>query len=65
MRTYFQSVSSRIMFDHLGVLQPFEPPKLAEPWADLAKLLALARRDNVVVKISGAGTLGKDQFPYK
>jgi hypothetical protein len=31
----------------------------AEPWSDLPKLLALARHDNVVVKISGAGTLGR------
>ena len=26
---------------------------------------ALARHDNVVVKISGAGTLGKEAFPYR
>jgi L-fuconolactonase len=26
---------------------------------------ALARHDNVVVKISGAGTLAKEPFPYK
>jgi predicted TIM-barrel fold metal-dependent hydrolase len=57
--------STRIVVDHLGLLQPFEPPKPAEPWADLPKLLALARHDNVVVKISGAGTLAKEPFPYK
>jgi hypothetical protein len=28
--------------DHLGLLQPAEPPPPAEPWADLPKLLALA-----------------------
>ena len=57
--------NTRIVVDHLGLLQPFEPPKPAAPWADLPKLLALAAHDNVVVKISGAGTLSKEPFPYK
>ncbi|MBI2740091.1 MAG: amidohydrolase family protein [Rhodospirillales bacterium] len=57
--------NTRIVVDHIGLLQPFEPPKPAEPWADLPKLLALAKYDNVVVKISGAGTLAKEPFPYK
>jgi predicted TIM-barrel fold metal-dependent hydrolase len=56
---------TRIVIDHLGLLQPFESPKPAEPWADLPKLVALARYDNVVVKISGAGTLAKEPFLYK
>ncbi len=55
---------TRIVIDHLGLLQPFEPPVPAEPWADLPKLLALAAYDNVVVKISGAGTLSHQRFPY-
>jgi len=37
----------------------------AEPWVDLPKLLAVARYDNVVGKISGAGTLAKEPFPHK
>ena len=57
--------NTRIVIDHLGLLQPFEPPKPAEPWADLPKLVALARHDNVVVKISGACTLSHEPFPYK
>ena len=57
--------NTRIVIDHIGILQPFEPPKPADPWADLPKLLALAKHDNVVVKISGAGTLAKEPFPYK
>ena len=57
--------NTRIVIDHLGLLQPFEPPKPAEPWADLPKLVALAKYDNVVVKISGAGTLSQQPFPYK
>jgi L-fuconolactonase len=42
-----------IVIDHLGLLQPSEPPPLAAPWADLPKLLALAAYPNVRVKISG------------
>jgi L-fuconolactonase len=57
--------STRLVIDHLGLLQPFEPPPPAEPWADLPKLLALAAHDNVVVKISGACTLSHQPFPYK
>ncbi|MBM3647979.1 MAG: amidohydrolase [Alphaproteobacteria bacterium] len=55
---------TRIVIDHLGLLQPFEPPKPAEPWTDLPKLLALAAHDNVVVKISGACTLSRQAFPH-
>jgi predicted TIM-barrel fold metal-dependent hydrolase len=57
--------NTRIVIDHLGLVQPFEPPVPAQPWADLSKLLALAAYDNVVVKISGAGTLSHQKFPYK
>jgi L-fuconolactonase len=53
-----------VVIDHLGLLQPNEPPSLAEPWADLPKLLALAACDNVKVKISGACTLSREAFPY-
>ena len=53
-----------VVIDHLGLLQPNQPPPLAEPWADLSKLLALAAYDNVRVKISGACTLSREPFPY-
>ena len=53
-----------IVIDHLGLLQPNEPPALAEPWADLPKLLVLAAYPNVRVKISGACTLSREPFPY-
>jgi L-fuconolactonase len=53
-----------IVIDHLGLLQPNQPPPLAEPWADLAKLLALAAYPNVRVKISGACTLSREPYPY-
>jgi L-fuconolactonase len=53
-----------VVIDHLGLLQPNQPPALAEPWADLPKLLALATYPNVRVKISGACTLSRKSFPY-
>ena len=55
---------TRLVIDHLGLQQPFEPPPPAEPFADLPKLLALAACDNIAVKISGACTLSHRPFPY-
>jgi L-fuconolactonase len=56
--------NTMLVVDHLGLQQPFEPPAPAEPFADLAKLLALASHDNIVVKITGACTLSREPFPY-
>jgi L-fuconolactonase len=56
--------NTRLVIDHLGLPQPHEPPPPAEPFADLPKLLALATRDNMAVKISGACTLSHEPFPY-
>jgi predicted TIM-barrel fold metal-dependent hydrolase len=56
---------TRLVIDHLGLQQPFEPPVPAEPFADLPKLLTLAAHDNVAVKISGACTLSHEPFPYR
>ena len=56
--------NTTLVIDHLGLQQPFEPPVPAEPFADLPKLLALAARDNIAVKISGACTLSHEPFPY-
>jgi L-fuconolactonase len=56
---------TRLVVDHLGLPQPFEPPAPAEPWADLPKLLALARHENVAAKITGVCTLSHEPFPYR
>ncbi len=55
---------TRIVIDHVGLVQPFEPPAPPEPFADLANVLSLAEYDNVVIKISGACTLSHEPFPY-
>jgi L-fuconolactonase len=53
-----------LVIDHLGLQQPFQPPAPAEPWADLPKVLGLASRPNIRIKISGACTLSHHPFPY-
>ena len=55
---------TRLVIDHLGLQQPFEPPVPAAPFADLPKLLDLAAHDNIAVKITGACTLSHAPFPY-
>jgi predicted TIM-barrel fold metal-dependent hydrolase len=59
-----QHPNTQLVIDHLGLQQPFEPPPRAAPFAELPKLLALARYDNVALKISGVCTLSREQFPY-
>ena len=55
---------ARFIIDHLAIMQPRTPPAPAEPWADLPKVLELAKRPNAVIKVSGACTLSKEPFPY-
>ena len=55
---------TRIVIDHLGLKQPFEPPAPPEPFADLPAVLALAECANVVVKITGACTLSHAAYPF-
>ena len=54
-----------IVIDHLGLQQPFEPPPPAQPFADLPKVLDVARQPNVAIKITGACTLSREAYPYK
>ena len=53
-----------VVIDHLGLTQPFVPPGPAAPFADLPNVLALAAHQNIAIKISGAGTLSHEPFPY-
>jgi L-fuconolactonase len=55
---------TRFIIDHLAIEQPHVPPAAANPWADLPKVLALAKRPNAVIKVSGACTLSHQPFPY-
>ena len=55
---------NRFIIDHLGIVQPRTPPAPPEPWADLPKVLDLASRPNVVIKVSGACTLSHAGYPY-
>ncbi len=55
---------TQLVVDHLGLVQPFEPPAPPEPFGDLPNVLALAECANVAIKISGAGTLAHEPFPY-
>ena len=55
---------NRFIIDHLGIVQPRTPPAPPDPWADLPKVLDLASRPNVVIKVSGACTLSRAGYPY-
>jgi predicted TIM-barrel fold metal-dependent hydrolase len=55
---------TRFIIDHIGILQPRVPPAPAKPWADLPKVLELAKRKNAVIKISGACTLSQQPYPF-
>jgi predicted TIM-barrel fold metal-dependent hydrolase len=56
--------NTQVVIDHLGLQQPFEPPPPEEPFADLPSVLALAAQPNIAIKITGAGTLSHERFPY-
>jgi L-fuconolactonase len=55
---------TQIIVDHLGLMQPHEPPVPDKPWAELPQVLTLARQPNVAIKITGACTLSHQPFPY-
>lgn len=55
---------TQIIVDHLGLVQPHEPPVPDAPWADLDQVLTLAKLDNVVMKITGACTLSRQPYPF-
>ena len=56
--------NTQMVVDHVGLVQPFEPPAPPEPFSDLTNVVSLAEYDNVAIKISGACTLSHQPFPY-
>jgi predicted TIM-barrel fold metal-dependent hydrolase len=59
-----QNPETRLIIDHLGLQQPFDPPAPPAPFAELPGLLSLAKHENIAVKITGACTLSHEPFPY-
>jgi L-fuconolactonase len=55
---------TRFIVDHLGLMQPRTPPAPPQPWAELPKVLELAKRKNAVIKVSGACTLSQKPYPF-
>src|SRR5690349_16015791 len=43
---------------------PTATPAPQQPWADLPKVVELAKRKNAVIKITGACTLSKEPYPF-
>ncbi len=64
MRLIDRHPQTRFVIDHLGIRQPRSWPVTSDPWADLPKLLELAKRSNVVVKVSGACTMSTQPYPH-
>jgi predicted TIM-barrel fold metal-dependent hydrolase len=56
--------NARIIIDHLGLMQPRTPPAPPQPWAELPKVLELAKRPNAVIKVTGACTLSQKPYPF-
>jgi len=52
-----------IVIDHVGLPQPYKADG-PDVWADLPKVLALARYENVSIKLTGAGTLSARPYPF-
>jgi len=55
---------TRFVLDHLGIRQPRKLPAPPEAWADLPKVLELAKRPNAVIKVSGACTMSVQPYPH-
>ncbi len=55
---------TQLVLDHLGLKQPFVPPAPPDSFSALDDVVALARYDNVAIKITGACTLSHEPFPY-
>ena len=60
-----QNPHTQIIVDHLGLQQPYEAPPLENPFGDLEAVLSLAQCPNIAIKLTGAGTLSKQDYPYQ
>src|SRR5262249_18930352 len=58
--------SSRYALHHRPSRYPAAPHTTAppQPWAELPKVLDLAKRKNAVIKVSGACTLSREPYPF-
>ena len=54
---------ARFIIDHMGIQQPSVPPAPPQPWADLPKVVELAKRKNAVIKITGHAVEGAVSVP--
>ena len=55
---------TRFIIDHMAIHAAAHAARAAEPWADLPKVLELAKRPNAVIKVSGACTLSREPYPF-
>jgi L-fuconolactonase len=55
---------TRFIVDHMGIEQPSLPPAPPDAWKDLPKIVDLAKRQNAVIKITGACTLSHKPYPF-
>jgi predicted TIM-barrel fold metal-dependent hydrolase len=55
---------TRFIIDHMAIMQPSLPPAPPDAWADLPKVVELAKRKNAVIKITGAMTLSQKPYPF-
>jgi predicted TIM-barrel fold metal-dependent hydrolase len=53
-----------VVVDHLGLLQPPSYPCESPPFRSLDRLLALADRPNIAVKVTGVPTLSERGYPF-
>jgi predicted TIM-barrel fold metal-dependent hydrolase len=54
-----------IVVDHMGLRQPPLEPVDSPPWARLDELLALAKYENISVKLCGATSLSLEDYPFR
>ena len=55
----------QMVVDHVGLAQPMQAPVPSGVFDELDKLLALAKRPNIALKITGACTMSQESFPFR